>query len=267
MKKIIDTEKQGRWLFYACIVLIPVFGYSQPDIPIDASLKNNSESWKVKTRQKSFVRYKPAEVFFGPIKTVRTDAEKPQQLNREVSRELFWKDIKTVNSRESSIQLTYDDADTAIVNMLVVTVDEIHKRNTTGVFFNADKNKDETMAATSWVDEMIISSQKDTTQWRYTKTDSADFKLSGYIGKLQSAKDSFFVKPIDNLTGKKMKDMLFSQPATGFIFLHEGKQTAALQLIMKRKAWVTKDIEPSAREAILVTMTVLLATTKDESVE
>ena len=123
------------------------------------------------------------------------------------------------------------------------------------------------MAAASWVDEMIITFQHDTTQWRYTKTDSVDFILSGYIGKLQSANDSFFVKPIDNLAGKKMKDILFSQPATGFIFLHEGKQTAALQLILKRKAWVAKDIDPSAREAILVTMTVLLATTKDEAVE
>src|SRR5258706_13530983 len=111
MRKMIDDKKISCWLFHTCIILIPLSGFSQPDIPIDASLNNNSESWKVKTRQKGFTRYKPTEVFFGPVKTVKTDAEKTQQLSREVSRDLFWKDIKTVNSRESSILLSYNETD------------------------------------------------------------------------------------------------------------------------------------------------------------
>ncbi|MES1222623.1 MAG: hypothetical protein ABUT20_44420 [Bacteroidota bacterium] len=265
MKNFINLFFRNRKLFIFLLLIIPAVAFSQPDILLDPLFKNNSDSWKVKTKQKGFAQYKPAEVSFGQVRTIKTDAEKPQELSRDVRRDLFWKDIKTVNKRESSLVLTFNDTDTIVVNMLATTVDDVHKRNTTGVIFNADKNEDEKASFQSWINEMIIRFQSDTVQWHYIKTDSADFSLCGCVGKLESPSDSFLVKPIDNLSGKKMKDILLAQPATGFIFFHEEKQVAALQLIMKRNAWISKDITPPAMQAIFATMTALFATIKAEN--
>src|SRR5258706_7708017 len=146
-------KKITWWSLHACIILIPLSGFCQPDIPIDAVLKNNSESWKVKVKQK-FSNYKPAVINFGPVKTIETGAEKAQQLSREVSRDLFWKNIKTVESRESSMILTYHDIDTVLVNMLTVTKEEVHKRNVTGAIFNADKSEENAYVFPPLIDEM-----------------------------------------------------------------------------------------------------------------
>ena len=221
----------------------------------------------MKTSKTGFIRNRPAEIFFGPIRTLRTDAENTQRLNREVGRDLFRKEIKTVDSRKSTLFLTCNDTDTALVTMLVVTSGEIQKRNTTAVILNVGKNKVESTAEESWVDEMIIRFQNDSVQWRYTRNDPAAYLASGYIAKLQSAADSFFVKQVDNFSEKRKEEKQFLVPASGFLFFHQGQQTGALQLFMKRIVWIGKKIDMSSKEAILVTMAALLAASNEGTVQ
>jgi hypothetical protein len=266
MKKNTFNNRQNVILLFSIILLFPLFAVSQPDIPIDTYLKNNSESWKVKIKQKGITGNKPAEINFGPLKTIQTEAGKAQLLDRNTDRDLFWKNIKTVKSRESIMILTYNETDTILINMLTVTEEIIHKKNLTGTIFSSNKNQDDkTYTSSSWADEMSIKLQNDTTQWRFTKTDTSFLSKTEYIGKLYSVTDSFLIKPIDNLTEKQTKNIMFGPLATGFVFLHDGKQVAAFQTLMKKNIWISKEINTSTKQVLLAATAAMLATIKTEN--
>ena len=59
-----------------------------------------------------------------------------------------------------------------------------------------------------------------------------------------------------------MKDIMFSQPAIGFIFEYRGKQVAAIQTLLKQKIWVSNSLDPVMRTAIMATAAAMVATLK-----
>jgi hypothetical protein len=67
---------------------------------------------------------------------------------------------------------------------------------------------------------------------------------------------------VNNLEGKKMKDIMFTQPALGIVFEYEGKQVAAIQTLMKQSIWISKTLDPALRKAILATSAALISTIK-----
>jgi hypothetical protein len=238
--------------------------YSQPDINIDPALNSNSYSWKVKIKQRIFGKYKPALINFGPIKTLDANTDKSNQENREVSRELFWKTVKTVTSRESNLQIVYNDNDTITINILSVSEENIRKRNAAGVFTNVNNEDGSGYKISSVVNEMLIHFAGDTTDWHFIKSDSAQHELTGQEGVLQNSVDSFVVKRINNFSGKKMNQIMFSQPATGFTVFHKGEPIAAFQTLMKNKVWVSKNLSDRDKKGILAAIAGFFATIKSE---
>src|SRR5580765_5336600 len=166
----------GRKFKYLLLILClsdlaPLVGFGQPDIPINADLKSNSESWKVKVKQNGIWGKKPALVNFGPVKTFSTGAEKNEQSSREVNRELFWKNVHTIKSTESSMELELNGADTAIVIMLTVREETTKEKNVAGTLAGGNGSEEEYYRVNNWLDEMNLSFQNDSAVWHYIKMD------------------------------------------------------------------------------------------------
>jgi hypothetical protein len=245
---------------FCLLALSPFYGFTQPDIPISTDLKSNSESWKVKVKQNGVWGKKPAIISFGPLKTISTEAEKNGQVSREVDRELYWKNIHSVTSRESFMELELNGSDTAIVRMLTVNEETTKEKNVLGTLANANAEGEESYRVSSWLDEMILEFQSDSTVWRYNKLDSGSYY--GMLVKIQDPGLQVFLLRASNLEGKKMKDIMFSQPAVGFVFEYQGKQVAAFQTLLKQMIWVSNTLDPALRKAILATVAAIMATVK-----
>ncbi len=238
--------------------LAPAFGYTQPDMPISAGLKSNSESWKVKVKQNGIWGKKPAIVNFGPLKTLSTETEKNHQNTREVDRELYRKNIHTVKSSESSMELELYGTDTAI-DPDADSEGRNHQGKKCGRYHGQREWTDEESYRVScWLDEMYLGFQNDSTFWHYIKLDSG--QVYGILENRQMLQVTLY--QASNLEGKKMKDIMFTQPALGIVFEYQGKQVAAVQTLMKQSIWISKDLDQNLRNAILATSAALMATIK-----
>ena len=240
--------------------LAPVFGIAQPDIPMNPDLKSNSESWKVKVKQNGIWGKKPAIVNFGPVKTISTGTEKNEQSIREVNRDLYWKNIHTIRSTESSMVLEFNGADTAMIRMLTVKEETTKENNVVGTMANANGADEESYRVSNWLDEMNLSFQNDSTVWHYIKLDSGS--VYGILEKVHGPGQQIILQQVSNLEGKKMKEIMFTQPALGFVFEYQGKQVAAIQTLMKQNIWISKALDPDYRKVILSTAAVIMATVK-----
>jgi len=107
---------------------------------------------------------------------------------------------------------------------------------------------------------MNLIFQNDSAVWHYIKLDNGS--AYGMLEKLHDQGQPIFLKQVSNLEGKKMKDIMFTQPALGFIFEYQGKQVAAIQTLMKQNIWISKVLEPDLRKAILATAAAVMATVK-----
>jgi hypothetical protein len=237
----------------------PGSGIAQPDIPFSPHLKSNSESWKVKVKQNGIWGNKPAQVNFGPVKTIGTDGGKETEVSREVDHELYWKNIHSKSSRETRMGILLNMTDTAEIRMLTIEVGTTKKRSLVGSFSKTDPGENESSRDSSWIDEMTIRFQKDSIFWRFIKNDSGRAYAS--LVK-QGTEDTVYLYRVSNMDGKKMKDMMFTQPAMGFVFEYHEKQLAAFQTIIRQTTWISKTIEPELRNAILATIAALFATIK-----
>jgi hypothetical protein len=250
-----------RYLFVILYLsnFAPVIGWSQPDIPINADLKSNSEGWKVKVKQNGIWGKKPAIVNFGPVKTVSTEAEKSEQSLREVNRELYWKNVHTIKSTESSMELELNGTDTAIAIMLTVKEETTREKNVAGTLAGGTGSEEEYYRVNSWLDEMNLRFQTDSSVWHYIKMDSGTY---GLLEKLHDPDKRIFLRQVSNLEGKKMKEIMFTQPAIGFVFEYQGKQIAGIQTLMKQYIWISKELDPEFRKVILATAAAVMATVK-----
>ena len=113
------------------VLLCYSYCFSQHEIPIDSSLKNNSDKWNVKIKLRG---NKPSTVSFGPVKTLDTDAGRAKKIDREKENDLFWKTITTQKSKEGNMTVAYE-TDTVVLNMLVVAQDLSRNRNVFGRSF------------------------------------------------------------------------------------------------------------------------------------
>lgn len=240
--------------------LVPCLGRSQPDIPINHDLKSNAANWKVKVKQNGIWGKKPALVSFGQLKTISAESGKSGESIRELDREFFWKKIRTVNSRETMMELDMGDKDTAIVSMLAVNEEKTREKNTLGTLTNVNGNGEESYQDSSWVDDMIIQFYHDSTRWHYHKlsTDTALWMLEN----IADTAVRFFLRKVNNWEGKKMKDIMFSQPAVGFVFVLAGNQVAAVQTLLKQMIWVSNALDPVQKNAVMATAAAILATVK-----
>jgi len=254
----------GRKFKYLFLILclsdfVPIICFGQPDIPINADLKSNSESWKVKVKQNGIWGKKPAIVNFGPVKTVSTGSEKSEQSIREINRELYWKNIHTIKSTESSMELELYGTDTAIVLMLTVKEETTREKNVAGTLAGGSGSEEESYRVNNWMDEMNLSFQNDSAVWHYIKMDSGAY---GVLEKLNGPGEQIFLRQVNNLDGKKMKEIMFTQPALGFVFEYQGKQIAGIQTLMKQYIWISKELNPELKKVILATATAVMATLK-----
>ena len=238
----------------------PLTGISQPDIPMDPDLKSNYESWHVKIKQNGIWGTRPAQVNFGPLKTITTESGKSIELSREVDRELFLKNIHSLNAKESRLDLVLNDHDTVQIRMLTLEEEEIKKRNVAGTLSNAEPGENEMYRASSWVSHMILQFPADSSVWLYFSP-GADSSFA-MLENLPDSTIKIELFRINNLEGKKSKEIMFTQPALGFGFRYQGKEVAALQTILKQMVWVSKTLDPKLRSAILATAAALLATIK-----
>lgn len=240
----------------------PFAGISQPDIPMNAELKSNSESWHVKIKQSGIWGSKPAQVNFGPVKTIVTEAGKTLELSREVDRELLMKNIHSVSSKESRMELVINETDSVQIHMLTMEEEEIKKRNTVGTISNAETGGNEMYHSSSWIRRMILSFSADSSSWVYFTPDTG---TAAPYAILENTRDSSFkieIVKINNLEGKNTKEIMFTQPALGFGFRYQGKDIAAFQTLLKQSAWISKAIDPKLRPVILATTAALFATFK-----
>jgi hypothetical protein len=240
--------------------LVPVFGIAQPDIPMNPDLKSNSESWKVKVKQNGIWGKKPAIVNFGPVKTVSTGTEKNEQSLREVNRELYWKNIHTIKSTESSMELELNGTDTARIRMLTMKDETTKEKNVAGTMANVNGSDEESYRVSTWLDEMNLSFQNDSAVWHYIKLDSGS--AYGVLEKRSDLGQQVFLHQVSNLEGKKIKEIMFTQPALGFVFEYQGKQVAAIQTLMKQNIWISKALDADLKKVILATAAVIMATVK-----
>ncbi|HEY4965547.1 MAG TPA: hypothetical protein VII28_04070 [Puia sp.] len=247
-------------VFIFGFVLGPASGLTQPDIPINPDLKSNCESWKIKVKQNGIWGKKPAMISFGQLKTISTETEKSGQSSKQVDRELFWKNIRTVNSSESSMALELNGTDTATISMLTVKEEITKEKNVAGTLTHVNRDDEELYHVSSWIDEMILQFQNDSTSWHYSKWETGS--TFGVLEKIQDTSVKVFLLKVNNLEGKKMKEMMFSQPALGFVFEYQGKQVAAFQTLMKQMIWVSNGLDPLLRKAILATAAAVMATVK-----
>jgi hypothetical protein len=144
--------------------------------------------------------------------------------------------------------------------MLIATEETHHKRNVTGTILNV--SEDETYKSSSWTDKMTIETKNDTTIWVLTKTDSPDSSRPGYFAKLQAGTDSFLIKPIDNFSEKTLKRKWFLTPVAGIVVFYGGRQVAAMQTMMRRTVWLSKELDESKKAVLASVMAALLATAK-----
>jgi hypothetical protein len=179
-------KKYTHLLLLLCLLgLAPVCGFTQPDIPMNPDLKSNSENWKMKVKENGMWSKKPILVSFGPLKTLSTETVKSGQISREVNRELFLKNIQKMKSRESSMVLELNGTDTPSIRMLTVQEETTRQKNVVGTLVNVNGEGEESFHVSSWLDEMSLQFQNDSTIWHYSKLDSD----SAY-GILEKAKDS-----------------------------------------------------------------------------
>ncbi len=250
--------------FQALIIFcsFPFAGFSQPDIPMSAELKSNSENWHVKIKQSGIWGTRPAMVSFGPLKTIETKAGKSIQISRSVDHELYWKNIHSESSRETSMAIVLSDTDTAEIRILTLEAETTRKRSLVGGFSKADPGMNENFHDSSWAVEMTIKFQNDSSIWHYIRLDSgkvyANLVMDDYG-------DSVTLFRTDNMEGKKMKEIMFSQPALGFVFVYQGKQVAAFQTILTHKAWISKSLSPKLKGVIMAATAALFATFKSEN--
>ncbi len=240
--------------------LAPYLGMSQPGIPINPDLKSDAASWKVKVKQNGIWGKKPALVSFGRLKTISAESRKSDESIRVADRELFWKNIRTVKSRESIMELDMGDKDTAIVSMLAVNEEKTREKNTLGTLANVNGDGEEFYQDSSWVDDMIIQFYHNSTRWHFYKliTDTT----FGVLENIADRGTRFFLHKVNNLEGKKMKDIMFSQPAVGFVFVFEGKQVAAVQTLLNQMIWVSNALDPLQKNAVMATAAAIMATVK-----
>jgi len=248
-------KENKSYIIIILFILLSAYSFCQPEIPIDSSLKNKSDKWNVKIRQKGFIGNKPSAVSFGPVKTLDTDAGRAKKIGREKENDLFWKTVTTQKSKEGNMTVVYE-ADTIVLNMLVVTQDLSRNRSVLGKVLNVDK--DEAYKSSSWADEVVIQMQ-DSTLWRFTKTNLSSL-VSDYTGVLKAGTDSFFIKAIDNYSGSKNR--MFAMPAAGFIILHNDKQVAALQTMIRQTVWLSKELEDVKKKVLTSLIAALFAVTK-----
>jgi len=254
----------GRKFKYLFLILClsdftPIICFGQPDIPMNADLKSNSEGWKVKVKQNGIWGKKPAIVNFGPVKTVSSAAENSEQSLREVNRELYWKNVHTIRSTESSMELELYGTDTAIAIMLTIKEETTKEKNVAGTLAGGNGAEEEYYRVNNWLDEMNLCFQNDSSVWHFIKLDSGAY---GLLEKLHGPDKQIFLRQVSNLEGKKMKEIMFTQPALGFIFEYQGKQIAGIQTLMKQYIWISKELEPELRKVILATATAVMATVK-----
>ena len=115
-----------------------------------------------------------------------------------------------------------------------------------GEVLNVDK--DEAYKSSSWANEVVIQMQ-DSTLWRFTKTNLSSF-ASDYTGVLKAGTDSFFIRAIDNSSGSNNKMKMFAMPAAGFIILHNDKQVAALQTMIRQTVWLSKELNDLKKKVL-----------------
>jgi len=243
--------------FYSCF---PLAGISQPDIPMDADLKSNSESWHVKIKQNGIWGVRPAQVNFGLLKTIATASGESIELSREVDRELFLKNIHSLKGKTSSLVLVMNDHDTANLQMLVLEEEEIKKRNTAGTLSNQEPGGNGMYQASSWINRMILQFPGDSTAWLYYSAGSDS--AYAILENLPDSNIKIELFKVNNLEGKKSKEIMFIQPALGFVFRYQGIEVAAFQTILKQMVWVSKTLDPKLKPAVLATTAALLATIK-----
>lgn len=256
MKKNLTLFFFGLSLF----VSAPFFGFSQPDIPMNPELKSNCMSWKVTVKQNGVWGKKPAMVSFGPMKTISTGTGKYSLSEKQADVELFWKNVRTIKSRESSMELEMGDADTSIIRMLTLREEITKEKNAAGTLVHINEEGEESYQDSSWIDEMIIQFSGDSSCWHYRKLESG--AAFGVLENISDKGVSVFLHKVNNLEGKKMKEIIFSQPAIGFIFEYRGKQVAAIQTLLKQKIWVSNSLDPVMRTAVMATAAAIIATLK-----
>lgn len=240
--------------------LLPFYGFSQPDIPMSIEFKSNSESWKVKVRQNGIWGKKPALVSFGPVKTISADYENNGTTAGIVDRELFWKNIHATTSRESSMLLELNSSDTVLISMITIKEEITKEKNVMGTLANSNSDVEQFYQVNSRVDEMIMKFQNDSAIWHYKKMETGS--AFGILeNNLDTSVHVFFFK-VNNLDGRKMKEIMFSQPALGCVIEYKEKQVAAFQTILKQMCWVSPTLEPLLRKAILSTVACIMATVK-----
>ena len=107
---------------------------------------------------------------------------------------------------------------------------------------------------------MILQFPADSSVWLYFSP-GADSSFA-MLENLPDSTIKIELFRINNLEGKKSKEIMFTQPALGFGFRYQGKEVAAFQTILKQMVWVSKTLDPKLRSAILATAAALLATIK-----
>jgi hypothetical protein len=229
---------------------------------MDKDLKSANESWHVKIKQNGMWGKKPAQVNFGPMKTNSTEAGKATQVSREVNRDLYWKNIHSVKSKESGMELIMNGVDTVEIHMLTVEEETTQKKNVVGTLVNADGEGNEMYHVSSWIDEMMIQSQNDSVLWHYLKLNEGPGSAYASLEITGDTTDQVLLFQVNNLEGKSMKEIMFSQPALGFVFQYKGKQVAAFQTMLKQTVWISKTLDPRWKTAILATTAALFGTIK-----
>jgi hypothetical protein len=156
--------------------------------------------------------------------------------------------------------LDMGDRDTAIINMLAVNEEKTREKNTLGTVAHANGDGEESYQDSSWVDDMIIQFYIDSARWRYHKlTGDPSF---GVLENIADTSVRFFLYKVDNMDGKKMKDIMFSQPAVGFVFVFAGKQVGAVQTLLKQMIWVSNTLDAVQKKAVMATAAAIMATVK-----
>jgi hypothetical protein len=240
-------------------VLLPFTGFTLPDIPPSPEFKSNSENWKIKIRQHGLWGKKPADIDFGPLKTISTEVNGLNSFS-ETDRELYWKNNHSSARRESSMRLVLNGSDTAMVHMLTIQEEFIKEKKLVGTLVNANSEGNEYYHVSSWVDNMVLQFQNDSIVWNYRKIEAES--LFGILEKIQDTSVRVFLYRTNNLEDKKMKEIMFSQPAIGFVFEFHGKQVAACQTLLKQMIWVSHSLDPDLRKVILAMAAAVIATVK-----
>ena len=156
--------------------------------------------------------------------------------------------------------LELNGADTATISMLMVKEEITKEKNVAGTLAHGNGDDEELYHVSSWVDEMIFQFQRDSAKWQYSKWETGS--TFGVLEKIQDTSIKVFLFKVNNLEGKKMKEIMFSQPALGFVFEYQGEQVAACQTLMKQMIWVSNSLDPLLRKAILATAAAVMATVK-----